>query len=137
MKHAREDYNRIQDPAVHDPSLLAKGCSKSPDLPAMRSKAFYFRVTPEERESVDRARGRLSVKGYFMGLHDSFMAKDALERIARNDLSATYIREPLAELRAMSDAAVQGTSESTEAELNAEVSELGTGTVCKETRFFG
>lgn len=25
MKHAREDYNRIQDPALSDPSLLAPG----------------------------------------------------------------------------------------------------------------
>lgn len=26
MRHARPDYNRIQDPAVQDPSLLAEGC---------------------------------------------------------------------------------------------------------------
>lgn len=25
MRHARPDYNRIQDPAVHDPSLLGVG----------------------------------------------------------------------------------------------------------------
>ena len=27
MLHARSDYNRIQDPAIHDPSLLAEGTS--------------------------------------------------------------------------------------------------------------
>lgn len=26
MKHARPDYDRIQDPAVEDPSLLGNGC---------------------------------------------------------------------------------------------------------------
>lgn len=25
MKHARPDYNRIQDPAINDPSLLSEG----------------------------------------------------------------------------------------------------------------
>ena len=25
MKHARDDYKRIQDPALHDPSLLSEG----------------------------------------------------------------------------------------------------------------
>ncbi len=25
MKHAREDYNRFQDPALNDPSLLGEG----------------------------------------------------------------------------------------------------------------
>jgi len=27
MIHARKDYNRIQDPAIDDPSLLGEGCS--------------------------------------------------------------------------------------------------------------
>lgn len=27
MRHARPDYNRMQDPAVQDPTLLAPGCS--------------------------------------------------------------------------------------------------------------
>jgi hypothetical protein len=27
MKHAREDYERIQDPALTDPSLLHPGCA--------------------------------------------------------------------------------------------------------------
>ena len=27
MLHARNDYNRIQDPALHDPSLLSEGSS--------------------------------------------------------------------------------------------------------------
>lgn len=31
MKHARADYNRIQDPAVNDPSLLAPGTNAIAD----------------------------------------------------------------------------------------------------------
>lgn len=31
MKHARDDYNRIQDPAVKDESLLGKGCTPIAD----------------------------------------------------------------------------------------------------------
>jgi hypothetical protein len=27
MIHARDDYNRFQDPALDDPSLLGEGCS--------------------------------------------------------------------------------------------------------------
>ena len=40
MIHAREDYNRFQDPAVEDPSLLGEGCSPiAEDEPVMLFRA--------------------------------------------------------------------------------------------------
>ena len=45
MKHAREDYNRFQDPAVTDPSLLGEGSTPiGEDEPVMlfRAKDKYF-----------------------------------------------------------------------------------------------
>jgi hypothetical protein len=45
MKHARADYQRIQDPALEDPSLLAPGSTAiSEDEPVMlfRAKDKHF-----------------------------------------------------------------------------------------------
>jgi hypothetical protein len=44
VKHARSDYNRIQDPAVKDPSLLGEGCTPiGEDEPVflVRAKDIY------------------------------------------------------------------------------------------------
>lgn len=46
MKHARDDYNRIQDPALSDPSLLAPGATPiGEDEPVIlfRAKDKYMR----------------------------------------------------------------------------------------------
>ena len=45
MKHARKDYDRIQDPALGDPSLLGEGCSPiAEDEPVflIRAKDKHF-----------------------------------------------------------------------------------------------
>ena len=48
MKHAREDYARIQDPALEHPELLGEGCSPiAEDEPVflLRAKDFYMTRT--------------------------------------------------------------------------------------------
>ena len=45
MIHARDDYNRIQDPALDDPSLLGDGCSpigKDEPVFLLRCKDKHF-----------------------------------------------------------------------------------------------
>ena len=45
MKHARQDYNRIQDPAIENPELLAPGTSPiAEDEPVflLRAKDKFF-----------------------------------------------------------------------------------------------
>lgn len=47
MIHARDDYNRIQDPAIQDPSLLGEGCTPiGEDEPVMlfRAKDKHFKA---------------------------------------------------------------------------------------------
>lgn len=56
MIHARDDYNRIQDPAIGDPSLLGDGCSpiaedepvfllRARDKAMMPMLAAYYKAT--------------------------------------------------------------------------------------------
>lgn len=67
MKHAREDYNRIQDPALHDSSLLSPGSTpiaedepvfllRAQDWTAPQAVLAWARMQQEGSPAADLAR---------------------------------------------------------------------------------
>lgn len=78
MHHSRPDYNRITDPALSDPSLLAPGCSPiGENEPVFLLRAQDKLFIPTLRAYAELLHGRLEM------VERAKMASDIYDHIER------------------------------------------------------
>lgn len=95
MKHARPDYNRIQDPGLHEPSLVREGATpiaedepvfllRASDITAASTVLFWLTRNKDNMCDVD-----------LNALKDHYMLMVNWDKRKRADVNSNFDKEPL------------------------------------------